>query len=191
MARIRFFSKFDLSIGVFMPVIKNRIIEYSKGEQPKDINDYIEIHNIKQFYDNRVLNWTEEEMEIHYSTVNSMYIMMSRFFNYLVEDDFINTFNSVDKCYIKDFWMLIEKFKVYERISDSIFCQVIDSSDFWLSSILCNRNISYRYGKIIRDYMLRNSATAKLILDEFEIRHRVEHKPFFSLKNLIIMIKKK
>ena len=60
----------------------------------------------------------------------------------------------------------------------------MNTSKVLLFELLKHKNIIEYYGQIIRDYMLNDYSTAKLLLDRYEMKHFSEKKPLCFPKEL-------
>lgn len=66
---------------------------------------------------------------------------MCKIFSKINDDSFIEIEESVCILYLEDFWTLVEKFKVYERISKDTFKRFMEESNPTLWVILKHKRI--------------------------------------------------
>ncbi|PKM41925.1 MAG: hypothetical protein CVV03_11065 [Firmicutes bacterium HGW-Firmicutes-8] len=186
MKRVKFYSINDISCGYYLRNSEKLIKEYESGKDVQDINDVIELYNIKKFFDNKIYlkDWTADDVNRYESAVKSNFGTIGRFFNSITENSFEKIYNDVDRNYKDDFWELIVKFKVYEKITEDKFQEFLNTSKVWLYELLKHKNITEYFGRIIRDYMLKDYTSAELLLDKYEMKHISEKKPLYFPKEL-------
>jgi hypothetical protein len=186
MRSIKFYSVNDMSSGYYLIELEKLISEYESGKYPQDINEMIELYNGKKYFDNKVhlMSWTPDNIRHHEDVINEKFQIVAKFFSHITEDSFISSYNFVDIDYKDDFWELIDKFKVYERISKTKFQEFMNTSDFYLYHILKYKKITEYFGIVIKEYMINNSCSAELLLDKFEIKHATETLPLYLPKEL-------
>lgn len=149
--------------------------EYELGKEIVNINDIIELYNAIKYFNDKAYN---ESIIKYYLRI------IAKYFKSITSANFITFYNDVDIEYSSDFWEVIEKFKIYKNISDAKFREFITSSKVWLCELLKYKKVTEHFGKIIRDYMLKDFSSAELLLDKFEIRHINEKEPLYFPKEL-------
>lgn len=90
------------------------------------------------------------------------------FFPKIDEINIINTIDSVDHTYKEDFWELFDKYKVYNRISDKKFDEVLKNT-YTLEMISDLKNIVKYYESVIREHLLKYEDSEIILLDKYEI----------------------
>lgn len=166
---VKFYSAADLSCGYSLEKAETVLQAFCFEEEFTDINRVIELFNIKQFFDHdlRLKKWTDTGFE-HYKSITKEFDHISAvFFSMLNNDNFLQRIEEVDVNYIGDFWFLISKFKVYERISEDAFMKAIDQKDFNLQPLLKHKDIVYYYGQAIANHLSKSSDSAELLMAQF------------------------
>ena len=186
MERVKFFSINDVMYGYNLRNSERVIKEYGSVKKVQDINDIIELYNVKKYFDNKIYlsDWTPEDISYFERTIKSCIGNIAQFFKSITKDSFATEYNKVDKYYKEDFWELIEKFKVYENISEDKFQEFLNTSIVHLYQLLKHKNTTEHFGEIIRNYMLNDNSSAELLLDEYEIKHMDEKEPLYFPKKL-------
>jgi hypothetical protein len=186
MEKVKFYSINDMMYGYYLKNSEKLINEYETGKEAKDINDIIELYNVKKYFDNRVYltEWTPDDVKRYQNTIKSCFGTVAKFFKSITKDSFTTFYNDVDIEYRDDFWELIEKFKVYENITEDKFQEFINTSKVWLHELLKQKNITEHFGGIIKEYMLNDYSSAKLLLDKYEMKHISETEPLYFPKEL-------
>ena len=141
-----------------------------------DINNIIEFHNIKQYFDNEIHleRWQKAELDNYKNTVSNFAKIIAVFFKGITDDIFLQLIQEVDVSYRNDFWKLIDKYKIYKKISQDVFLKAINTPYVFIRDVLIHKKIVQKYGQIIADYLLNAAESAKLLLgqyiDDFETR---------------------
>lgn len=181
MERVKFYSVHDIMCGHNLRNSEHLLREYQAGREINDINDIIEIYNVKKYFENRIYlsDWSQEMIICYENLIKSYFRKVATFFKLINDDTIVNYYDTVDRSYKDDFWELVEKFKVYENISEVAFGKFIQYKHVWLYEILKHKSITKYFGESIRSYMLQNSSSAKLLLEEYEMKHIDLKKPLY------------
>ncbi|MGN0561695.1 MAG: hypothetical protein ACI4K6_02725 [Candidatus Fimenecus sp.] len=166
---VKFYSKNDLSSGVNLKKAEPIIENFSKGKEYFDVNEVIELYNIKQFFDNgiKLLEWTPQKYQTLQSTVQSFMASIGKFFSKLNADNFEKIISEVDFLYRSDFFSLLDLFKVQERIPSPLIKELLEHEKIRLHNILLCKNITYHFQDVIREYMLEDAETAEILLSNY------------------------
>lgn len=186
MDRVKFYSLNDMMNGRNLKKCENLIKEFEAGKEAQDINDIIELYNVKKYFDNKIflIDWTANDISHYQKKVRQFLGIVARFFKSITNDNIIALYFDVDNFYKSDFWELIDKFKVYEVITEERFRKMLNISKVSLYDLLKFKEIAEYFGKIIRDYMLNNSSSVQLLLDRYELKHIREKDLIYFPKEL-------
>ena len=179
--RVKYYSINDLTNGNNLKKCEILIKVYDKGKEAENINDIIELYNVKKYFDIEIylVDWTRDEIN-HYQVVAKTFMSkVAKFFKSITDESFMPLYLDVDYYYRVDFWEISNIFKVYENISYEKFNELLHASKISLHELLKHKNITEYYGWIIRDYMLENISSAELLLDRYELKHIREKDPLF------------
>lgn len=186
MERVKFSSINDITCGSNVRKSEKLIKEYVAGREAQDINDIIELYNVKKFFDNKIYlsEWTPDDITRYESLIKSYFGLVAKYVKSVREDNFTEIYNAVDRNYKDDYWRLIEKFKVYKSIDKEYFKKFINASKVKLYELLKHQDIIENFGEIVREYMLEDYSSAELLLDKFEIKHISNKDPLYFPKEL-------
>jgi len=187
--RIKYYSKQDMASGYNLQGVPNLLHSYDLDKQIDDINDAIEIYNIKQYFDNGIylLAWTTEETDNFTNIVNEIFKKVGCFFTTKITDENISEFyEAVDWNFPEDWWTLIANFNVHKKISEQKFKELISGPKRWLRQVLPNKKVTQHFGNIIKTYMIDNpSYAAELLLSEYEMQPMYhQHEKLYFPKEL-------
>lgn len=169
MDRVKFYSKHDWACGVNLKKSEDVLNEFDEAKIYY-INDIIEFYNCIKYINNECYlnDWSPEYIEEIKDKTKSLNKVIACFLLKIDESNIINTIDRVDHTYKEDFWELFDKYKVYNRISDKKFDEVL-KNNYTLEMISDFKNIVKNYGNIIREHLLKYEDSAIILLDKYEI----------------------
>ena len=191
MGRIKFYSKDDFSCGYQLSNSIDKLIKYETMSL-QEIDDLIEIYNIKKFFDHEIYlaEWSKEDIILYKNLIKKLYSNVAKYFNCITDANIISELEKIkDMKYQKDFWELVELFKVYSEISHEKFEEIMKNPNFYLYNIIIYKKITYHFGVSIKNYMLSHPNTAELLLYEYEMKHSDLRNKYFFPNELTIIDK--
>lgn len=186
MEKVKYYSINDRAHGYYLRNSIKLIKEYEAGKVMEDINDIIELYNIKKYFDDKIYlkDWSPDDTRNYENTIKSCFGTVAKFFRSITKDNFVKYYNDVEVNYKDDFWELVEKFKVYENITEDKFEKFMNTSEVWLYELLKHKSVVKYFGGVIRNYMLKDYSSAELLLDKYEIEHISEKESLYFPKEL-------
>lgn len=187
MKRVKYYSSNDLMYGDNLGKCIALIDDYDTGsKEAKDINDFIELYNVKKYLDNKIylVEWTPEIIERLQMSVNNYFGTVAKFIKSIDSNSLLSIYSEVEFNYKNDFWELFDKLKVYVNITEESFQKFMDMSKVTLLELLKCKNITDYFGKIIREKMLTDTLSAQMLLDKYEIKHHREKDSIYFPKEL-------
>lgn len=186
MEKVKFFSLNDLTYGRNLRECERVIKEHQAGKEVEDINDIIELYNVKKYFDMKIYltDWTAHDVD-HYENIAKSFLgIVARFFKSMINENFISLYVDVDLFYKSDFWELIEKFNVYKSITEERFGEILHTTKVSLYELLKYKHITEHFGSVIRNYMLDEVSSAEILLHKYELKHFREKDPIHFPKEL-------
>ena len=165
------------------------LIEKFDSKNLYDINDILELYQIKLYFDNELYRsvWNEETKENYLKKVNLFWEVITSFFIKINSDNISDYFKSTDYQYYDSFWTLINQLNIYKNVSSESLKTIFNNSRFHIRQLLKQKNIINKFSVIIKEYLLDSTESAELLLSQFEEDHILSEKPklFFpaSLKD--------
>lgn len=131
--------------------------------------DYLEFYNIHKYFDNKVLlkKWSNDDIIKYEKIIKELFLKISIFIKNIKEEDiswFLNLIKD-NYYYQKDFWELIDKFKVYNKISNLIFSDILKSYPNHIDFILKYKNLVKNFSQEIKDFLLNYDWSWEILLD--------------------------
>jgi hypothetical protein len=185
--KIVFYSKHDLS-GIRHLQNAEPIIEKFNSKNEYDINEIIELYQIKQYFDNELYRsaWSSETREKYIKIVDSFWDTITSFFIKINSDNITSYFDKIDYQYYDSFWSLISQLNIYKKISSESIDEILKNTRFYIRQLLKQKKIVNHFPKLIKDYLIDSTESAELLLSQFEEEHFSERPKLFfpaSLKD--------
>ncbi len=189
MGRVKFYSIYDMNISENLSNIKKIVENFNNEKTEYNINDIIEFYNITKYidtkcYKNCLLDWTERDILKIEKTVKKYKSIISCYLKSISNETIIVIYKEIDYCYKGDFFELLEKYKIYEKISEQAFDILLHTKSVFLEYILYNKKMTYYYGNIIRQRFFEDIESAEIILDYYEAKSINNEKTIYFPKVL-------
>ncbi|MCO7123974.1 hypothetical protein NIA71_18775 [Ihubacter massiliensis] len=179
--RVKYYSVNDLSMGFYVNRIEKIICDFVIEAKRMDINEIIELYNIQQFFQNRIYSryWTKKQLNDYSRIVESFSKVIGKYFSEINIDVLEGIFETINYNYRDDFWKLIEKYKVFERIPVEIFRNITKNKHFILRDVLKCKNLAKKFSHEIITYMEENPFCAEILLSHYLEKHDRDIEPLY------------
>lgn len=196
-SRVKFYSKYDMSVGLYIRRVANIIENFNAEIEITDINEIIELYNIQLFISNEIYptHWDEQQRKNYTETANFFSKTIGIFFSEININLLDQFFEILEYDYRDDFWKLIEKYNVYQKVSHSMFIKLLSSEKFYLTQVLrCKKIVNYFSDEIL-SFMETNANSITILLNYFlVIPNNEDEKYYFPQKifgvNMISILEK-
>lgn len=183
--RVKFFSTYDLSIGFYMTIVEKKLDIFDENIDYTDINDILEFENIKYFIENNIFHkdWTDKKIEDYKNKIEKFPKVLGKFFSKIKENNIIDEISKLSNEYIENFWELFTEYKVYKRISEDKFRNILKLDKCYINNILHFEKIVKYYDSVIKEYLLSNidDSVECFLIEYFEEKERKQKKIFFPI----------
>lgn len=158
-----------MSIGWALEDSEEKLQAFSSESTVENVNEAIELFNIAQLLDTevRLRKWDEDTYNEYKAKSPLLMKLCAKFFSKINNDSFMEIEECVCISYLEDFWTLVEKFKVYERISKDTFKRFMEDSNPTLLVILKHKRIVDFFGRELSDVLRVSEQTPELIAHNF------------------------
>ena len=158
-----------MSIGWELENSEEKLQGFSSESKVENVNEAIELFNIAQLLDTGVClrKWDDNTYNGYKAKAPLLMKLCAKFFAEINNDSFMKIEESVCISYLEDFWMLIEKFKVYERIDKDTFKRFMEESNPTLWVILKHKRIVDFFGQELADVLRISEQTPELLAHNF------------------------
>lgn len=158
-----------MSIWYILEKAEPIINSFDPAKEYSDINEVIELYNVQQLMDSGTVlkRWTDDTIERLKKTCRQFSAIIVRFFAGITNSNFITSVHSLNNLYTEDFWALVEKYKVYERIDGKVLSELLREESTVLWPILEHKNLVAHYDVELAEILRSSDQTAELLLDSF------------------------
>lgn len=185
MNRVEFYSKEDMAGGSQLSKAEP-ILRGDKQPNYSDINDILELYNIKKYLDNELYlnNWTAEEIVNFKQKVSEFEKAIGIFISSINDTNIINLYEKVLRGYIEDFWELVNNQSVHKRISKDNIKTILSSEPHVINTILQHKKLVEYFDLEINQFLLTYSKSAEILLSIYEAQDNFQKKEKFVPKSL-------
>ena len=140
--KVVFFSKEDMAGGHFLQkgesVLRNDI-----KSDCNDINDILELYNIKKYIDNELYlkDWSPEDIILFKHRVAEYGKIIGNFMATINDDNIHHFYLSIIREYIHSFWEIVNNQKIFRRISKSNFNSILSNEPHTIHELLTHKSL--------------------------------------------------
>lgn len=185
--KVKYFSAVDMTCGYYLERAEIVIGQYNYEMDYSDINQIIEFYNIQCFFEKGIFlsRWSHEELKRYKEIVANFSKTIGIFWSYIDESNLIEELELTEIEYIDDFWVLVDFYRVYERLTSRFFYDISHNKKFRITDVLLNKHIVNYFGKEIREYMLNEYECATLLLNQYATIRENKNKLYYFPSELI------
>ena len=168
--RIILFSKDGLEINCSDERIINFIVSFEDTNNYLNINDIIELYNVKLYFSSGGLKREkyEDKWEFYKKQISKIWSKICCYFNTLTDENIVEHYCLIEDFIYKEFfWDLFAKCKISKRISNETFEKLFgltNNKEF----ILKNEEIVTAYDRRLTELLKSNVYTAEYLLSHYE-----------------------
>lgn len=177
---VKFYSKYDWGCGDNLVLAENMLNSFDSLRESYNINEILEFYNIQEYLNSKcyLTKWDEETIN-RYSEISKRYIgIIGKYFSTVNEGNILIVYKEIKGIYYDDFWKLFDKYKMYERISNEKFEELLNER-LNIRFILVHKRIVYKYDSIITSIMMKNVQTCEMLFEEYLIEKSETRKYYF------------
>lgn len=178
MRRVKYYDNYDLSLSENFNMFLNMIDNIK--EENLNINDILEYYNILKFFNDDILNRVDSNIKNKcISSKPLLNKILNKYCSTINDKNIINIIDIVEWYYIDNFFEIINTYKVYEKITNTVIFELLNMKSNYLFSILHIKELVHYYNGCIRDCLIKNEECAEWILDEYEVKNIGNHKKIY------------
>lgn len=179
---VKYYGPGDMSIGINFERGAQILDAFDEEKKYNDINEIIELYNIYQIMRSKEI---KPEFTRQYMAKAEKGMRITALFFRAINDESIQTdYDKVCFDYLDDFWILFEKFHLYDRISSLVFDNMLHQPETALFQVLQQRETVNHFDEPLACFMRESEQTARLIVSIFLEKRNSDVKYFIpsSLK---------
>ena len=153
-----------------------------------DINDILELYNIKKYIDNGLyLNgWTQDDIADYKLKATEYGKIVCQFISNINDSNIVLHYDTLYREYINSFWELVNNQDVSKRISKINFSIILTKEPHIIHRILTHKNLVEYYDSEIKNFLLTYSQSAEILLSIYEAKNEFNDIQMFVPKSLTI-----
>ncbi len=178
---VKFFSETDLSCGYHLQTAVEILENFNPEKEYTEINEVIELYNIKKYFDSGVTltAWDEATIQKYKDICKKFSKPIGIFFSNINSSNINAFFNSLDFQYVEDFWEIFASNKVFNNITPQYFAMFLQEIKPILHYMLNQKELVVFYNKELTEYIKEEPANAEIIIDYFLAAHEKERKKVY------------
>ncbi|MEO8403007.1 MAG: hypothetical protein ABI480_00370, partial [Chitinophagaceae bacterium] len=171
--RIVFYSIYDGASGYQLRKAEI-FLQHLDLEQVSDLNDLLEIHQIKLYFDNTMFltTWDEQTKVRFMEQADMGFQKLRKLLLGISDENFIQLVTNLEFSFRSSFWYMFNYLQVYRRIGANSFSAALQQHPHHISYILEQFNTIQHYEQELRQFLIGYEKAAELLLARFEQRGR-------------------
>lgn len=143
--------------------------DYDNWKSYTDINKVIELYNVKKYIDTgiRLEDWTNPQYTDYQNKANQVFGVVGCFLNSKDINELATLYNETNIMYRQDFVELVCKIGLYKKFDDLQFAEFLEKANIRIDRILREKDIIYKFGKVVREYILKDAENAEFFVNKF------------------------
>lgn len=188
--RVVFHSKEDISGGHYLQKGED-ILRADTKSNYTDINDVLELYNLKKYIDNDLYlkSWSQDDIANFKLKAVEYGQVIGKFIATIDDNNILNLYGNTLRNYVHSFWELANNQSVYKRISKANFANILTSEPYLIHEILSHKNLVDYYNTELKNFLLGYPKTAEILLSIYEVQDDFSKSQKFIPKNLTIQDK--
>jgi hypothetical protein len=190
--KVVFHSKEDMAGGHYL-LKGEHILRADTKSSYTDINDVLELYNLKQYLDHALYlkSWSQEDIEIFKKRATEYSKVVGQFMATINDNNVISLYGNTLRNYIHSFWELVNNQSVFKRISTTNFGNILTNEPHLIHEIITHKNLVDYYDNEIKIFLLTYSKSAEILLSIYEVQYDFPKRSKFIPKSLTIQDKEK
>lgn len=185
--RVQFYSKEDMASGYQLSKGEHILRNETKSNYT-DINDVLELYNLKKYFDNELhlTVWTQEEIANFKQKATEYGKIIGQFFSIVNDNNVIELYEQTLHGYIHSFWEIVNNQNVFKRISRPNFSAILKNEPHLINDILTHKGIVEYYNIEIKSFLLTYFQSAEILLSIYEVEGESRNNQKFIPKSLTV-----
>lgn len=168
--RVVFHSIHDMSSGHYLSKAES-LLNSELAVDIEDINDILELYNISLFFDNAIhlKSWSHTDIANYTAKVNAFRSIVGKFITNIDDGNFLPYFRNIFYNYYDSFWVLINNYQQFKKISASQIEEVLKDNPHQIRHLLSHKNLVNKYNLVVCEYLKSNPQSAEILLSIYEV----------------------
>jgi hypothetical protein len=169
--KVVFHSKEDMAGGYNLQKGEH-ILKADTKSNYKDINEVLELYNIKKYIDNDLYlkSWTQDDITNFKQKATEYSKVVGQFMATIDDSNVVILYGNTLRNYVHSFWELVNNQNIFKRISKSNFTNILTNEPHLVHEILAHKGIVDYYDTEIKTFLLTYSQSAEILLSFYEVK---------------------
>lgn len=169
--KVVFHSKEDMAGGYNLQKGEHILRSDTKSNYA-DINEVLELYNIKKYIDNDIFlkSWTQDDINNFKLKATEYGKVVGQFMATIDDSNVLNFYNNTLRNYIHSFWELVNNQSIFKRISKANFSSLLTNEPHLIHEILTHKKIVEHYDLEIKNFLMTYSKSAEILLSFYEVK---------------------
>jgi hypothetical protein len=171
--RVKFFSKEDMAAGHQLSKGEH-ILRKETLSNYTDINDVLELYNIKKYIDNDLYlrDWSQEDIEDFKQKATEYGKVIRQFMSKIDDNNVVDLYEKTLRGYISSFWEIVNNYSLFKLISKSNFSSILSNESHLIHEILKHKPLVDHYDAEIKNFLLTYPQSAEILLSIYEVQQK-------------------
>lgn len=185
--RVHFYSVEDMAGGHQLSKGEN-ILRAEIKSNYTDVNEVLELYNIKKYFDNQLhlKSWTPEEIDDFKQKALKYGQIVGTFFSTIDNEKIFEIYGQTLHGYIHSFWEIVSKHSLFKQISKPNFTKILESEPHLIHEILTHKVLVTHYDKELKNFLLNYPTSAEILLSVYETENEFKRNQKYIPKSLTI-----
>lgn len=185
--RVHFYSVEDMAGGHQLSKGEN-ILRAEIKSNYDDVNEVLELYNIKKYFDNELYlkSWTQEEIDDFKQKAKKYSQIVGNYFSTINDENVIEIYDKTLHGYIHSFWEIVCNHSLFKQISKSNFSKILENEPHLVHEILTHKVLVNHYDKELKTFLLNYPTSAEILLSVYETEVDFKRNPKYIPKSLTI-----
>ena len=185
--KVVFHSKEDMA-GSYNLQKGEHILRADTKSNYTDINEVLELYNIKKYIDNDLYlrNWAQDDITNFKQKATEFGKAIGRFFATIDDNNFVSEYEKTLRNYVHSFWEIVNNQNIFKRISKTNFSNILTNELHLIHEILIHKGIVDHYDTEIKNFLLIYSQSAEILLSIYEVKDDLRKNQKYLPKSLTV-----
>jgi len=167
--RVYFYSVEDMAGGHQLSK-GEKILRAEIRSNYTDVNEVLELYNIKKYFDNELhlKSWTPEEIDEFKQKTIKYGQIVGNFFSTIKNENVFEIYEQTLHGYIHSFWEIVCNHSIFKQISKPNFSKILESEPHLIHEILTHKVLVTHYDKELKNFLLNYPTSAEILLSVYE-----------------------
>jgi hypothetical protein len=169
--KVVFHSKEDMAGGYNLQKGEHILRSDTKSNYT-DINEVLELYNIKKYIDNdlHLKSWTQDDITNFKQKATEYGKVIGQFMATIDDSNVVIFYGNTLRNYVHSFWELVNNQSIFKRISKANFSKLLTNEPHLIHEILVHQKIVEHYDLEIKNFLQTYSQSAEILLSFYEVK---------------------